>query len=490
MAKRFIILSILLLYPMSLSAQLFGIKLKGKVQELLSSEKNGLEGILTDPKICPTSIQHFSFTRQLGKNHYLYIYNISDQTVMEVTPATSQGGLSITPDPRSNQSPVYNDQLDWRPVNDKLGRQWFAFVNGSEDNHDIYLGYVGGNNYLRLTTDIEVDESPKWSPDGETLAFLSTRNGNSDIYFINNIDEVIANRPLTPAEQITFTGHEIIQFEWNPNPRSNLLAYARRSIDSQGNETFQLYVMDVKNRTNPPLPVSNATYLREPLHHCTRPLWNPYKDNQLLFVGQPVFKDSPANLYIVQLYWSKNNTLVSRLLSGKNTEVFKNVRLNGTPAVWLPGGDGILCQLENRQQQYPLFSVNVVRWAKREVQVTNFFEELHQNYPHISGYDVRDNPEDIKADALMIFSTQQGKYFKLFAGRLASDDVLPVVYLPRWVMNNPVGKGPGFPWNVMRSPWFLGAVAGAAAGYTCAVICGGDDPFKIPDPPSMPGSGQ
>jgi Tol biopolymer transport system component/tRNA A-37 threonylcarbamoyl transferase component Bud32 len=49
-----------------------------------------------------------------------------------------------------------------------------AFSWGGEngDNFDIYIKLIGSDTALRLTTDPAVDTTPKWSPDGRSIAFL------------------------------------------------------------------------------------------------------------------------------------------------------------------------------------------------------------------------------------------------------------------------------------------------------------------------------
>jgi TolB protein len=42
-----------------------------------------------------------------------------------------------------------------------------------------------GSNQTNLTNDPAPDTDPTWSPDGTKIAFISTRNGNQDIYVMN-----------------------------------------------------------------------------------------------------------------------------------------------------------------------------------------------------------------------------------------------------------------------------------------------------------------
>lgn len=50
---------------------------------------------------------------------------------------------------------------------------------------DIWLVNVDGTNPVRLTRSGSVDANPAWSPDSLQLAFVSTRDGNAEIYLVD-----------------------------------------------------------------------------------------------------------------------------------------------------------------------------------------------------------------------------------------------------------------------------------------------------------------
>jgi Tol biopolymer transport system component len=51
--------------------------------------------------------------------------------------------------------------------------RWRSPWNGEgEDNFDIYLKIVGSSDLRRLTTDPARDSSPRWSPNGQEIAFV------------------------------------------------------------------------------------------------------------------------------------------------------------------------------------------------------------------------------------------------------------------------------------------------------------------------------
>ena len=89
-----------------------------------------------------------------------------------------------------------------------------AFVSERDGNSEIYLINVDGTGLLRLTDDAGLDVDPAWSPDGKRIAFTSDRSGELDIYIMdadgsNVVRRTHGGRSQTPAwsadgKRITF----------------------------------------------------------------------------------------------------------------------------------------------------------------------------------------------------------------------------------------------------------------------------------------------
>jgi len=60
-----------------------------------------------------------------------------------------------------------------------------AFVSSRDGNNEIYVMNPDGSNIIRLTNNPAADFTPAWSPDGTKIAFASNRDGNSKIYVMN-----------------------------------------------------------------------------------------------------------------------------------------------------------------------------------------------------------------------------------------------------------------------------------------------------------------
>ncbi|NIT56818.1 MAG: hypothetical protein GWN00_11465 [Aliifodinibius sp.] len=149
------------------------------------------------------------------------------------------------------------------------------------------------------------------------------------------------------------------------------------------------------------------------------------------------------------------------------------------PATWLSGGRSILVQKNRPEQNYPLYTVNVNKWLNKQERAINYFEELHNEFPFISQYDVRKNN--------LVFTTREGEQYKIYLAQIYGPDIDPYKS-PEYALNNPRENG-GLPGSVY---WITGgAVAAGVATYFLITELSGDEETTIQSipigrPPSMP----
>jgi dipeptidyl aminopeptidase/acylaminoacyl peptidase len=98
--------------------------------------------------------------------------------------------------------------------------QWVAYTvtttDIKEDKHDTDVWMIGidGKHDLRLTSSPENETSPKWSPDGKYLAFLSSRPGRT-----KGNQVWVLDRTGGEATQLTDVKGPLSGYEWSPDSK-------------------------------------------------------------------------------------------------------------------------------------------------------------------------------------------------------------------------------------------------------------------------------
>jgi hypothetical protein len=76
-----------------------------------------------------------------------------------------------------------------------------AFSSNRDGNYEVYLiDASDGGNVRRLTTNSAHDDSPTWSADGRQLAFASDRDGDFEIYRLRLSDEALTQLTFNDAQ--------------------------------------------------------------------------------------------------------------------------------------------------------------------------------------------------------------------------------------------------------------------------------------------------
>ena len=127
-----------------------------------------------------------------------------------------------------------------------------AFVSDRGGDRDLYLMDVGTGAIDQLTTDPGSDGNPTWSPDGTRIAFDSDRDGDFDIY--------VMNADGTGLERLVGDEGADVSPAWSPDGES--IAYA---TTRDGNN--EIHVVDM--RTGEDLRIT-----KNPAHDG-QPTWSP-----------------------------------------------------------------------------------------------------------------------------------------------------------------------------------------------------------------------
>jgi dipeptidyl aminopeptidase/acylaminoacyl peptidase len=79
----------------------------------------------------------------------------------------------------------------------------------------LWVVPVAGGEPVALVHEDKADTSPRWSPDGKRLAFLSTRDDGSQVWVV----DMAQGRAVGKPRQVTTVATEVSSFTWSPDGR-------------------------------------------------------------------------------------------------------------------------------------------------------------------------------------------------------------------------------------------------------------------------------
>ena len=154
-----------------------------------------------------------------------------------------------------------------------------AFISTRDGNAEIYAMNSDGTNIVRLTKHPAIDAYPAWSPNGTKIAFTSNRrNGSTHEIYIMDADGKAPVR-LTKNNQPVPAYDE--SPSWSPDGRRIAFASNR-----EGNS--EIYVMDTNGK--------NIVQLTRTIDREATPSWSP-DGSKIAYVSRDINADS--DIYVM-----------------------------------------------------------------------------------------------------------------------------------------------------------------------------------------------
>jgi TolB protein len=197
-----------------------------------------------------------------------------------------------------------NMEPAWSPDNTTI-----AFVSMRDGNFEIYTMNRDGSNVVRLTNNIAIDMSPSFSPDGTRIAFISSRSGRNLSVFTMKTDG-------TDVVQVTDNPGADATPCWSPDSLFILFVSSFENTDG----TNRLYLIGA-NRSNQHRLTGDAVDEGDPD-------WNPVTNR---IVYQRSDAASGSQIYRV----NADGTVPVRLTDGL-------VEHEGWHATWSPDGMNVV----------------------------------------------------------------------------------------------------------------------------------------------------
>jgi Tol biopolymer transport system component len=290
-----------------------------------SSSSTYHEGPLTGPYDLPNALNWTEiFLMDVdGTNRR----RLTNNTVPDLDPNWSPDGSSIVFVSRRRAPPIQR-----------------GFSRQEEFNFDIFVVDVSSGKQINLTSHPADDKHPRWSPDGQLIAFISDREGsdNGDIFTMKPDGSAVTRR--------TSLGW-VSGFNWSPDAK-HLLFYSRSDGD------WEIYLLGLENNALVRLTDNEVEDMR--------PAWSPNAQtvlftsdrsgsNQIYILNQETMKVLQVSRDAEASWgadWSPDGRFISYVArQGANAQLrvwdsienelmvmAENLSVNGQTPRWSPDG--------------------------------------------------------------------------------------------------------------------------------------------------------
>ena len=187
-------------------------------------------------------------------------------------------------------------------------RQLAVYEAVIDDSYEIFIHDAWTGQTRQLTSHFGNDRFPILSPDHNRVAFVSWRDGNSEIYLIELETEALLNLSNHVGQDM------LLESAWSPD--STLLAFVSRRGDN-----VDIGVADVTRRL--------TQHLTHGPHYDSQPIWMDNSRN-LIFTSD---RDGAPAQYVIDL---GGHTLM-RYPAGNRWQAVQNPATLESPLYTMPG---------------------------------------------------------------------------------------------------------------------------------------------------------
>ena len=164
------------------------------------------------------------------------VFCIEDDIYVMDDNGTNRNKRRIT----KNTGETSDDSPRWSPDGERI-----AFVRVMDRSHtsaELFIMNADGTDVQRLTNNNVLDIGPSWSPDGTKITFDSTRSGRWEVHVID-----LATLHITQLTSVEDGGGGAVAPDWSPD--GTQIVYEKFTDDS----TRRIYVMSANGEDQRPL---------------------------------------------------------------------------------------------------------------------------------------------------------------------------------------------------------------------------------------------
>ena len=381
---------------------------------LVSSDNPKVTGQLFHPKICPNLINYVAFVRQIRDNRQIWLYDSKTKELSQITPRKAEDkieDIGSEEEADMNLFKGYEDELEWCPVLHG-GEQYFAYVSaGGVNNHDIYIGALKSKMHTRITFDPEVDGTPRWSPDGNSLVFVSARTGEGDLYMVKDITKYFGQetRRETRNAFVRLTTNPAEEMFPSFSPDGRFLAFTTRATSGKRKGLYTIALMDFKDSRK------IKTFNNQIANNKSHPSWS-FDGHFVAYQISNDLNDRVVDIGVMQLKIDPQEHLVELAdLHGNSPKIAENVYPSSyTGPTWLPGSRALVYAKREATRLNPLEVVNLEKWL---------YDQNYTRATITTQSNIHRDVDCLPDHPIIVFAGQTGLDFQIFASVLIGSDL-------------------------------------------------------------------